>query len=358
MSVGTEAAVASPPIPGTLAEALSPAWLTAALRTRFPDVEVHGVEPGRVISRVSTNAPFRIDCTGVSAEELPRDLYVKGYFTDAGDGSADPVGLGEALFYGSIAERTGVRTLRSVYADADPGTRASIVVTVDVEAQGGSFLDPLSDYTPDQVAQSLEQYAQLHAATWLDPEVGRLRWLDTWLPHVLLGRGVPVIQGNFDGPIGAGVPERTRDAQRLQDAYALVADEATTASPWSVVHGDAHVGNLFLDSEGRSCLVDWQIVQRGPWYLDVGYHIASSLPAEQRRASERDLLRHYLDALASHGVDRPSDDEALRLIRRGIVHGFYLWAITLKVAPPITTELLTRLGTAADDHDALAPASL
>ena len=35
-----------------------------------------------------------------------------------------------------------------------------------------------------------------------------------------------------------------------------------------------------------------------------------------------------------------------------MVYGFFLWGITLKVDPPITTELLTRLGTATADHDA------
>jgi hypothetical protein len=34
------------------------------------------------------------------------------------------------------------------------------------------------------------------------------------------------------------------------------------------------------------------------------------------------------------------------------VYGFFLWAITLKVAPPITTAMLGRLGSAVEDHDA------
>ena len=35
-----------------------------------------------------------------------------------------------------------------------------------------------------------------------------------------------------------------------------------------------------------------------------------------------------------------------------MVYGFFLWAITLKVAPQITTAMLERLGTAVADHDA------
>jgi hypothetical protein len=37
-----------------------------------------------------------------------------------------------------------------------------------------------------------------------------------------------------------------------------------------------------------------------------------------------------------------------------MVYGFFLWAITLKVAPPITTVMLERLGSAVSDHQALS----
>jgi hypothetical protein len=90
------------------------------------------------------------------------------------------------------------------------------------------------------------------------------------------------------------------------------------------------------------------------WYIAVGYHIASALSIDDRRRSEEDLLRHYLDRLAAGGVAAPSWEEARLGMRRGMVHGFFLWAITCKVAPPIIASLLHRLGTAVADHDAFA----
>jgi hypothetical protein len=47
-------------------------------------------------------------------------------------------------------------------------------------------------------------------------------------------------------------------------------------------------------------------------------------------------------------------DEAWRAIAVGLVYGFFLWGITLKVRPPVTTAMLERLGTAVADHDAYA----
>jgi hypothetical protein len=306
-----------------------------------------------VISRVSTNARFRIECAEGLPSGLPADLCAKGYFSREG-WSARHVGVYEVSFYRDLAAPAGIRTLRCVYADVDPETGHGVVITEDVVAQGATFLDATSMYTPALAAQSLTQLAKLHAATWGDPAAQATSWLAPRLESHTAHRGVKEIRHNFEGPTGAGVPGEVRDTERLFAAYVALTGQARTASPWSVIHGDAHVGNLYLDGDGRPSFLDWQLVQRGPWYLDVGYHIASALTVDDRRRSERDLVRHYLDELRAAGVEPPAPDEAWQGIRRGILHGFYLWAITMKVDPAVTTVLLTRLGTAAADHDSFA----
>jgi hypothetical protein len=341
----------TPHVPDKLDELMSPEWLTAALGARFPGIRVTEVTPGPVVSRLSTNARFRIDCAGGVPDGLSPHLCAKGYFTEAGRAFRH-VGEAEARFYRDIVAVTGVRTLRSVYADVDAATRHGVIITEDVVAQGGTFLDALSDYTPDQAAESLAELATLHAATWGDPAHADTAWLGSRLEGYLERRGVEEIRGNFEGPIGARVPDESRDADRLATAFRVLAAKTPSASPWSLIHGDAHVGNLYLDGEGRPSFVDWQIVQRGPSYLDVGYHIASALTIEDRRRTERDLVRHYLDRLAAHGVEPPTWDDAWVGVRRGLVYGFFMWGITLKVDPAVTTTLLERLGTAVAEHDA------
>lgn len=119
---------------------------------------------------------------------------------------------------------------------------------------------------------------------------------------------------------------------------------------WCVTHGDAHVGNLIRDRVGRPGLVDWQLVQRGRWQIDVGYLIAATLEPEQRRRSELELLRHYMECLSSYGIPVPSFDQARMALPDGMIHGFFLWSITTKVAPDVISHLLARLGTAVADH--------
>lgn len=339
-----------PPVPDTLDEVFDPAWLSAALGTRFPGIEVTAVTPGPEISRVATNARFRIECAGGVPEGLSPDLCAKGYFTEYGKPYRH-AGVPEAAFYGEVLELTDMKTLRCVYADCDPRTSDSVVITEDVVVEGAEFLDARSDYTPDQCAQSLEELAALHAGTWMSPKVAALRSLDSRLEFYTANRGITEIAGNFDSEIGAGVPEAVRDADLLYETYSSLARQIPGEEPWCVMHGDAHVGNVFLSAEGRPSFVDWQLVQRGPWYLDVGYHMSSALTVEDRRADERDLVRHYLEHLRALGGDAPSEDEAWRLLPRGMVHGFYLWAITVRVLPEITAKLNERLGTAVDDHD-------
>jgi hypothetical protein len=342
-------------VPSTLDIALTPSWLSDALGARYPGIRVSAVEPGLVVSRVSTNVRFRIECEGGLPQGLPAELCIKGYFDNPAAGRA---GIPETHFYRDLAESTGVRTLRCVYAEIDSDTEHGVLITEDVAATGAEFLDGCSDYTADQTAQSLSELAKLHAATWnhaslSDAALASRPWLAPHMAQTLRARGVPEISANFEGPIGAGVPERVRDAQRLVDVYRVLADQVAQERPFVLMHGDTHIGNVYVDGEGRSCWLDWQLVQRGAWWVDVGYHIASALTVEDRRNSERDLLAHYLQELQARGVETPEWDDAWNRMRRGIVHGLFLWGITVKVAPHITASLLTRLGTAADDHDSL-----
>ena len=338
-------------VPDTLGELLTPEWLNRALSTRFPGVNVTDVTPGPIVERVSTNARFRIE--GELPPGLPSALCAKGYFGEVGRGSAQ-AGVPEACFYRDLAHATGVRTLNSVWADVDPATSHGVVITEDAIEAGATFCDALDPCTVDQTAEALAQFAVLHAHAWEQAHLAESTWLTPRLAWILNVRGIAEISANFEGLNGTGVPDGTRDAQALLDAYGGLSSRRPGAG-WAVVHGDAHVGNTFLDRDGRPGLLDWQVVQYGPWGIDVGYHIASALEPAVRAEAERDLLRHYLDRLAAAGVaDPPSFDLAWDEYRRGLVHGLFLWGITQYVTPDIITQLLHRLGTAADDLGSFA----
>ena len=166
----------------------------------------------------------------------------------------------------------------------------------------------------DDTAASLEELARLHATTWQAEHVASQTWLESRLPTYLEFRGIDDIRKNFDGPNGRGVPTGTRDAGRLVEAFRALVRRTAASAEWCVVHGDAHVGNVFVDAAGRPGFVDWQMVQRNPWYLDVGYHIASALSVEERERHEHDLLAHYAERLAPAVSRRPMSTTSGRAI--------------------------------------------
>ncbi len=339
----------TPPVPDTIEQALDPSWLTEALGLRFPGIEVTRVTPGPVVERLSTNARFTIECANGVPAGLEPTLCVKGYFGEKGRAMAH-VGEPEARFYATLAEATGVHTLRSAYADVDPETRHGVVITGDVVAAGGEFLDALSPYSTDQTAESLSEFARLHAHSWESNDLADEPWLAPRLSSYFAYRGVDDIQANFDGPVGVDVAPEVADAERLANALRALAVRGEGPG-WTVIHGDAHVGNIFLDADGTPGLLDWQIVQRGHWGIDVGYHIGSALTTADRERSERDLLAHYLECLRSHGIDPPAWDDAMDAYRAGLAYGYFLWAITLVVKPEIIRVLLQRLSAATAAHD-------
>ena len=140
-------------VPDSLDVLLTPEWLTGALSLRFPGIEVTAVTRGPVVERVSTNVRFHIECDSLPPGLSP-DLCVKGYFSEAGR-SMGQAGEPEATFYRDLADATGVRTMRSVWADVHPQTRHGVVITEDVIAAGGEFFDALTPYSVDQVASTL-----------------------------------------------------------------------------------------------------------------------------------------------------------------------------------------------------------
>lgn len=89
---------------------------------------------------------------------------------------------------------------------------------------------------------------------------------------------------------------------------------------------------------------------------DVDYFLVSALDLPDRRAHERDLLGHYLKALATFGVTTPAPDEAWEEYRRTTVYGFLCWLCNPDVwqPPDVNTATCARFGVAMLDHDTYA----
>ena len=115
----------------------------------------------------------------------------------------------------------------------------------------------------------------------------------------------------------------------IADNYRAVAALIDTP-PHTVMHGDAHPGNMYFYG-GKAGLLDWQFVRRGHPSRELAYTLITSLTPEDRRATQRDLLDDYRRALAAAGgPDLDRDDLWLRY-RQSALYGY--------VAPLITAGM-------------------
>ena len=95
------------------------------------------------------------------------------------------------------------------------------------------------------------------------------------------------------------------DRDRLQDAWEL--------GPTTVLHGDAHIGNLFVDRpQARLGFFDWGLMTVGSPLRDISYLLTMTLAPEVRASVERELIEAYLTARRVAGATEIGFDDAWR----------------------------------------------
>jgi hypothetical protein len=339
------------PAPFDIDEVLSPRWLTGALQRSFPGVSVGETEVVETLESTARKVRFSVTYDDAAGRtDLPAALCVKGYFhpeyTKFGY-----TGIHEARFYDVLAPQVPIRVPTPRYTGIDAGLPHGLVLMDDVVAAGSVFFNQLSWYDLDTVRQSLTELATMHAQYWDHPLAA-----EDWLaPKIKFFPGYisdEIMNELLRGPRGVGFPDRMRDAARLKAGLEALANRYS-ARPRTLIHADAHLGNLYREPGGRIGFVDWQNYEFGHWSMDVAYHLATALRPADRAGHERDLLGYYLQTLADHGGPVMSMADAWEDYRAAPAYGYFLWAMTRRVVPAITEELTQRLGHSVLTHGSL-----
>jgi hypothetical protein len=336
-------------VPATLDEALDPAWLTGALASVGQGAKVTSVEVVELIKTVATKVRFNATFDGPAATQA---FCLKGLLdVDEMTRLGGSTCVLEGDFYLKVAPTLDVQVPEAVAVVTDREARQSVLLMRDVIAGGGRFCSALEAFTVDEAASSLAEIAKLHAgsqflkqADWIRPRAAEL----ARMPHMT----AEILQGLLDGPRGDNLSPAVRNGERLIAGMRALADK-DAGRPQFLVHGDAHAGNIFRTAKG-SGLIDWQVLQRANWSIDVAYHLCAVLPVELAEKEERNLLNHYLDLARGHGLSVPDAEEAWRQYRESVMYGYYMWGITRRVAPDITVQFTDRLGRAVMRHESHA----
>jgi hypothetical protein len=330
----------------TLQKATDKDWLTRALEPVSGGAAVESLEVVEVIKTMATKVRFAVRFAG---SDESRAFCLKGFLdVDAATAKGGATTVREADFYGQVAPLVSVRTPTCVSSIIDRHDQQGVIIMRDLIKDGARFCSALEAFTVDQAAQSLEQIARLHVRGDL---LTRFPWIDNRIAQLAHAQYVPqpALQDLLNGPRGEGLPARTRDAGVLIAGMKMLAQK-DGGEQQTLVHGDAHAGNIYRTAEGPG-LIDWQLLQKGSWALDVPYHICAVLEVADAEREERRLLSHYLDVVRALGGAAPELDTAWARYRASIVYGFYLWSITRRVDPAITNVFVQRLGASVSRHD-------
>lgn len=328
---------------------VTPGWLSWALSQGRDPVTVNTVDVVETIGPSALKIRMKLIYETPRAD-LPDAICLKGIFDPSLrqwlDGGAQQA---EALFYRDVAPGLSIRVPRSLYAGVDAQTKNGVIIMEDLVPQGVTFMSAMSPYTPDQVRGSLDQLAALHGGTWDLPDA---KW--PWVTSKMAGFTSGAISADritelMSGERGEPLVPELRQGDTIFAGIAALA-EREKSLPKVFVHGDSHGGNVYQTAQGEIGLIDWQVLTRGHWSVDVAYHIAAALDIEDRRANEANLLDHYLERLAAHGGKLPTREDAWKLYRESFPYGLLMWGMTQRVEPQIVNRFVARLGTATMDH--------
>jgi ecdysteroid kinase len=354
-----------PPTP----DSLSPEWLTAVLRqslaithARVASVAVTLISMGRGFVGQSARLKIEYDASETGA---PATLFVKLSSADlAIRQKLRTLGFyeTEAGFYRDLAalKTFPIRVPRCYFSQHDDRSGASIVLLEDLA--DARFGDNLLGCSLTEARSVVRHLALLHGHFWESPYLERCRWLrsaadDRESRTAIYRTMLPVFEQRCAEMLTSDFLNTAKKFAEVLPAYS----DELARGPNTLVHGDFRPDNFawITTSEGSEILIvfDWQGLRRSLGARDLAYFISISMPIEQRRSAEGELLEAYYQILLDCGVKDYSFEDLARDFQVGL-GGLLVTAVTAsgmldwssKRARSLLRELSARTAAVLEDH--------
>ncbi|MGQ9350353.1 phosphotransferase [Mycolicibacterium gilvum] len=341
------------PLPRTIGD-LDPAAMSSLMGRSVTSVAVLDGDAG-------TSSRARLALTG---DGVPATVFVKMAAETVATrlmGELGNLADTETRFYSHLsAELTGVPRCHG--SRFDPRTGRFVLILEDLaDASAGpcEFPDTLHPIDADRAALVVELLARLHATFW-----GRLPGRRGAGPLGWLYSASEDSASLLTAPLLRTSARRLAERSALPVARGRFIDENYRAAaalidrgPHTVMHGDAHPGNLYFRA-GQAGLLDWQAVRRGHPSRELAYTLTTSMPAERRRESQRELLEAYRRALAAGGGPELDRDDLWDRYRQAALYPYVATLITVGMGgmqvEDIAMKGLERALEALDDLETVA----
>lgn len=306
---------------------ITPVWLTSAIGKHFPGAEVSSVDV--VLRDDGTNRRARLQLS-YSAGTGPQTVFAKA----VDPAHAELVALTSGLYHEPrlfASEVVLPLAHPEVYAAVyDESAANFLMIMEDLTARGADPRDSTRPLSVDQAASGVRGLARLHSRYWDDRlrSDPRLEWVEPFVPFPGLELApLDIAHERLGDTVPAEIPALS-GAELFGDIWARYITTLTKTTP-TLLHGDPHIGNTYVLPDGEVGFLDWQMVRRGNWSLDLGYFLQGALTIEDRRSAERALLEEYRAALELPAAELPSVDEVWLRYRASVAHGLAIWIATL-----------------------------
>ncbi len=235
----------------------------------------------------------------------------------------------ETSFYRELAARTPLKTAASYYGAFQAEGKKFVLLLEDLPP---STVDQVSGCGETQAAVAVSELAKLHGTSWESPKLASLAWLprSNDPARAMLAQGAyqqawaPFVQA-----FGANLPPAMLDlGERFGPKVTAVMDQLG-GSPWTLIHGDYRLDNLFFAPNDSLTVIDWQIISRGRGAFDLAYFLTGSLTPANRRAWEMELLHEYHRLLQDEGVKGYEFERLYEDYRRSVLFSFLYAVIVL-----------------------------
>jgi hypothetical protein len=266
----------------------------------------------------------------------PANLFIKSSPLNAKNRvmvAALDMAVNEVKFYQQASGELDGIVPKAWFSYAGVGARFLIVLD-DLVAQGAKPYALADRCEIDHARGLIDAFARLHAQFWESPRLARdLSWARTWSTRP----GNAILKRFYSrgrrGALRLNRPEETPAVRAVAAALDNHIDayyREFEVGPLTLLHGDSHLGNTYSMPDGRSGLLDWQVIWQGPGLREVTYWMTGGLDPDVRRKHERELLERYLEGLRAGGVaDVPSLDAAFQRYRLFAAEAWDATAMTI-----------------------------
>ncbi|PMX27436.1 MULTISPECIES: phosphotransferase [unclassified Pseudomonas] len=265
----------------------------------------------------------------VGTSDAPASILVKYPSDDDGNfGIAQIMGLYEleVLFYQDIAPQLPNMSIPKCYSAQLEEETGRFTLALEDRSANTKPGTMQSTVTLQECSAALKELVNFQAPLWNSQVLAEFDWLHDSSRTLGVFDAIPAGLEPFLERFGHAL---TPEHVKLFESVLPLAGKWVRSwqAPTVLQHGEFRAGNVLFGITADAppvTVIDFQTVRVGPPGVDLAYFMGGSMPAEDRRTMEGELIREYHQHLVDAGVQGFDWDACWKSYCEGAMYGVYL----------------------------------